>query len=866
MFLHLTLLLFVNGYIQIIAGCDFWEDCSDNALQLLPRDNLVFVGETLKMICSPSDASSIDITSVRLNVSNQKNESWMIPDQYYSIVGSSLYANVMVTDNFTESTTVQCLDVQNIIDSTFIYAETPLQNIENFTAVYLYQDHISLTWDWPMKNKSEILLTVSWSYSKTFPENFTNPCSLITKEGCKILEVQNLQFYLYVKVCLSVTKSRPELEYLTPSFNTSLCSSHTVYIFNNTKSGPPVDMTVLNINSTCFKLSWKNPSYIEYCLDACSRFYDMTVKKVQSQQILFNISKAYNDSLLSLCDLEPYTDYQVLLRLKREEVNPWSNPASITFTTDEDRPLVGPPVLSTNYFVKDCVNDRKTLYIYWQTPSSNSVRGHLTGFLVNSTHLRSEANYFMIDIECQQDYNASIYSKNSKGYSLSPSVVYVPSKQKDFSKELQFKVEETFESMSNSSKNVIVTWNSSYFSQENVSIVIYSCEEYFIPNTCTSNYRSTEVSLTKESLELNNTNISDDFFGFALKFKNGDKQGIIWTDCVFRKEAVPDSPTGLQVSPGYDENSLQITWVSTLCNRKTYALIEYYTVYICPTQDLAHCSDYNVSSTKDSYLAGSLNINQNYYVYLRAMTPYQTGRLSGPKMGMTKSRVDDIPIQGILSGIFATLGGILFIFCLVYFTLKCKKGYGDVKNLLKKSTENIHVDNSDQTEIVANNNNGHCTHVTGITSTSNQTLQISNQDDRELDINTGDRISDSESDNSSNQTQSSTAGSYQQMDCHHSGAPQQPQETNVQNSNSVSIHNFQVGCVLDQPYLSNQPHDRNHPISLDLQVRHSSDQPYISNQPNDSSRSEDHESETDNDLQNENTSPNSPPSDYVRQC
>ncbi|CAL1536144.1 unnamed protein product, partial [Lymnaea stagnalis] len=404
--------------------------------------------------------------------------------------------------------------------------------------------------------------------------------------------------------------------------------------------------------------------------------------------LLQRINGSYTNANVSIpiCDLKPFTKYSLRVQLKGGQPNPWSESATVEATTLEDRPLTGPPMLSTNYHEENCENNKRRVYLYWNESPRDSLQGESTRFEVsfkNETYqLRKGTNSFQESLQCDAQYNISVSSATKVGTSIRPSLIFIPkaSQALPVPSNFDFKVEELFDLSPSSLKNLNITWRAGLH-EKDVSLYVYMCQESYQAKICFDELRVIEVNMTEEAIFLTNVTSTVNLIGYALRHENGQTRGINWTECVFLRDAVPGKPRGLRVRSGTESGSLEISWIATPCSKASKTLIVQYILSICSAKQTSDsCQRVNVNGSVDSYTATGLLENHHYVVSIQAETPYKLGP-TFEETALTGSK-NDSGSGNVITAIIATAFLLIFMGLICFFVWRCMKGGKRFKLLL----------------------------------------------------------------------------------------------------------------------------------------------------------------------------------------
>ncbi|XP_059138592.1 uncharacterized protein LOC131926985 isoform X2 [Physella acuta] len=679
----MTSLCFTKVYICILASQALGL-LVDHKADIKPMNPVVFYGEILRLNCTlHEEINDVSASEMYFEISGI-NTTWTIKEGL-KVTSRSIEADINITKEFYITTNVDCRTTKKSLRTTYIKADNPIQNITDFMGTYYYKDKIEVTWNLANTYWSTQVNT-NWYFGSAPELNYSLPCSTATDTSCAIADrgyngASKLFFKITVNLTLSNTAKR-DTSFLVFELPSSATAIHSFNVDDHIKSGPPSDLTITHKTSTCFNFTWRNPEYIDLC-KMCPRFYQIEFKEEDMMKWMRENSTTLApypqaNSSIALCHLKPFTTYTLRFQVKGQIQQPWSDWTYITGSTNEDRPLYGPNLTETSFYEEKCteLNERK-VYIYWQEPTASLLQGVLTYYEVeinNATDLlRKGSNYYIADLNCETDYNISIYAATKVGKSLQPSSIFIPARSKEIPviKDLQFKVEEKFDiQLSSIVKNISATWDTSSADPLD-ELELYYCEEYYIPKICYDDYTTVVVNLSVGFLEIQNMNIKKNLFGYALKHPDKRLAGIHWTDCVYRADVEPKAPSGFQVNPG-DVGSLTLTWRSEPCSKDTKTLILYYHISICskPEFNEESCTNVTLNSSASNYTAYDLIEKHDYTVYLWAESIYK----QGPKRSITattrhKDDVSDTTATVIIAvvvslGVAAGVAAAVIIYCI----------------------------------------------------------------------------------------------------------------------------------------------------------------------------------------------------------
>lgn len=554
-----------------------------------PNDKLIFVGETVKLQCRlRPTATEFNSSGMYMTIQLKNGHTLQVPNENVTVVDDkTIHAVISITESFQSMTTIRCAHGNTTLRSVFIYIERPLLNVQNFSGTYFY-DNSSIITRWSLGQtylSKSIGVVVDWN--PFAPPDNGHPCNVQTLETC-VIDQSYGQESIFFRVNVSILHyKRPNSTFLVPIYPMSVSSVFKFVLLDNLKTGPAENVTVLEKNSTCASLIWKMPKYFNVCY-RCNSFYRLGIKTQDDVNFTIAVDSALKlrtQETVQVCGLTPDTTYALRLQIKAFESNPWSEPITIEFRSDEDRPLTGPPVTDTGYSAEECVGQKRNVRIYWDTQPKESSRGRITRFKVKignvSMSVRPSRNYFDANLKCDSTHEVKIFSATRKGLSLEPSVMVIPKESEEIvlKHDLMFRVEETGDEVF--TKNATVTWKIEEPSQ---SLVLVTCQEAYKPFTCLNGLKTFEVATSDGTVLLSDLPATPSIVGYALKNDKGQKRGIRWANCVYRADVLPPA-IDLQVGSDGHPGSLLISWTSPQCNRATKAFILRYHLAICLEAD-----------------------------------------------------------------------------------------------------------------------------------------------------------------------------------------------------------------------------------------------------------------------------------------
>ncbi|CAL1536342.1 unnamed protein product [Lymnaea stagnalis] len=647
--------------------------------EVLPANSQLFVGEKLKLLCKISD----DVTTTKssdlyMNFVPKSNAEWN-ETALNTTDEKTAWIDINITEMHAPHTLIYCKNKKDnkILAESIVYVERPIKSIVDFKGEYLYNDELTVTWDLGETyfNMDFIKVKTAWLNLASPSENYSRNCTSETYGSCTIKKKYPVNFEerigFKIKVCSS-TKIRPEKEFLQPLFEICNESSQFFDINQNTKAGPPLDLTITNRSSTCFSLTWINSTYLKDCT-YCQHIYQIDIRQEseeesQFRKILNSTDQAYPQkyAAVHVCNLKPFTSYVLRLQIKGDEYQPWSDPSEIKEITKEDRPLTGPQILNTGYHDAGCVDNTKQVIVYWNDMETNTRQGILTSYEVlasnRSITLRPGTNNFKTEVKCTEGGVIQIFAATEVGPSLRPSAIYIPSDAETLAAPpgINLTVEEYIGGNSTMGmKDITVRWSVNSVDAHNLKLLFYMCREYYEPKLCLDDHNVTEVNFSDEILNLTLIDVGTHLFGYALEQVNVTKRGIEWTDCVFQADKSPGQPKGLAVREDRRGGPLTISWTSEPCDKANKALVLQYIISVCelPKDETSSCIEIKVNSSTKNIEFEKAKRNQAYEVQIKAATAQHEGQYSAPENVTTTEQEEDPvnEIVGILMGSFVTV-------------------------------------------------------------------------------------------------------------------------------------------------------------------------------------------------------------------
>ncbi|KAH9489303.1 hypothetical protein Btru_057050 [Bulinus truncatus] len=140
-------------------------------VNIAPLDKTVFVGERWTFKCTVKPKVVIDTVRLRI-VSTKSNFTWSVPPSDLKVLNkSTVSASVEIVDEFRVDPTVECLDgFGRVLRSGFFFVERPVQNITDFTGIYLYEKYVNMTWslNQDYMKVEDIGVQLCWSDDRDF--------------------------------------------------------------------------------------------------------------------------------------------------------------------------------------------------------------------------------------------------------------------------------------------------------------------------------------------------------------------------------------------------------------------------------------------------------------------------------------------------------------------------------------------------------------------------------------------------------------------------------------------------------------------------------------------------------------------------
>ncbi|RUS68701.1 hypothetical protein EGW08_023537, partial [Elysia chlorotica] len=342
-----------------------------------PPDSFVIIGETVRVTCSSSELFKGDVSQVQFKITTNNN-AWFLPTENQTDLGNSVVQTyVHVTEQFSSITSLSCFHREKQVRSTKIYTEKPLMRI-NITKIF-FEDrgsYVHFTWLSNTKyyiDPDKIQTKALYSFGGQ-PENWTTDgtaCGEIPDFLCDANQAIGYNIYIRFYVSYSTLRKRPGLDYLQPLFDTQVSSDYNFTFEDIRKTTPVTDVQLKDVGKVCTNVTWTLPYYIaEICYKCPQLLYMIELIEGGNEKLLIEGTQRppASGQSVQVCGLTPFTQYTLTVRVKVQEVNPWSDPSiPIQLTTAEDRPLAGPLLMDTGYHTeRSCNNGKRQMLIYWK--------------------------------------------------------------------------------------------------------------------------------------------------------------------------------------------------------------------------------------------------------------------------------------------------------------------------------------------------------------------------------------------------------------------------------------------------------------------------------------------------------------------
>jgi len=184
----LTALTLVLSAVSLYSTYGFLFETPD--AKPYPREPLMFWGEKLKAWCNLTGVGLGKNKNfhLKLAVENKNEDEKFYDEGKLNYVDENVFAWIPITKNFYVSyvSHLKCLDNQDFLDSTIIYAERPIQNVRK-VSVQGNSSHLDVSWS----HGAAYLQTwwidtgVEWSQER-LGDRSGEKCETISPTSCRI--------------------------------------------------------------------------------------------------------------------------------------------------------------------------------------------------------------------------------------------------------------------------------------------------------------------------------------------------------------------------------------------------------------------------------------------------------------------------------------------------------------------------------------------------------------------------------------------------------------------------------------------------------------------------------------------------------
>ncbi|XP_060076765.1 protogenin A-like [Ylistrum balloti] len=398
-------------------------------------------------------------------------------------------------------------------------------------------------------------------------------------------------------------------------------------------------------NSSCVLLKWSYDPFISRSRKKQFRVQYVSSSGEQKEEI----NEDTGSSML-VCDLDPDTSYTFTIDVKAVRSHYYSDPVTISVTTDEDVPLSAPELQQGAYQrnIFNCLNDSNGYHdvnIYWKKVPRDEARGVIVNYIINTSEYQSadeinarteymETNYSSnylsgtVHLKCGAPYIIKMTAATKKGLSKTWSYLRIPPFSRKGPSPPPVFVEEGGEEYKVNFATSPLDGQTGY--------TIFYCQRK--NNThCEGELLSTEMKPTDTryaSVVVPDTEV-EYLFGVSRDF-NFFGSGFVLISCVYHKTAVPPPPSGIRVS-SRDSSQAMVTWNHVTCSENT-PLIFFYTIKWCKIfkekiQDEDTCINRILTIPLHQsalFLLEEIDTDYTYSVQIRSSSAVQSSVFSDP--------------------------------------------------------------------------------------------------------------------------------------------------------------------------------------------------------------------------------------------
>ncbi|BFZ00067.1 hypothetical protein BsWGS_03106 [Bradybaena similaris] len=676
-----------------------------NRQQAITGEKYIFVGEDLRLTCSPPEATlaTYSVHNISFSFSQPLQDSssldeclpmsWVHVDEVQQsaslvVLNATLKNDGQYTCHIGNK---YCLGREDIgqleyVDSDDVHVEYPPHNVSQFNCVfYNWNDFVNCTWQHPVKYADWSNINISAAYTVSLKNNEVHAyrCPHLTHNDCTF---NSSEFFLanYYVIEVNVTNIPKSV---TASKN---------FIVNANEAVKPAPVINLSANSTpgCITLSWEH-----------SKKYQKEYR-IRHQIVGVNNFEVVNDSITdtnsTLCGYHSYTHHNFSVDCKPANIYSgyWSDPVYINAWTPMTAPNVGPTTINGSYTTSKCVNGLRNVTLMWQDVEEKQRNGIISGYFIKHgekylKNVTSDNHLAVVELSCDSTSELTIFAYNKVGHSVKPSVLVISPINFAVPESIaeSFVVEISDNANSAHRESLRAVWNMTEDTKI-LSYIIFWCLGQ-PGSTCEGPINWSEVSGSQRSFDLPTLEAAAQKYLFGISKKDiqtGSASSIFWTGCLFRHSLTQDdvktvkSLNVLENGTGY----VRVGWSQLQCSYEYRVKVSNYRVKWC---EVSHCNDTDgvleetVPATSSWYKVSPLTANQEYKFTVQAVADGHAGEEYEPW-------VKGSPHLSASSnfGLIALVVIIIPVLFLFYLSRKCYYRYRHVQKVNKRSILVIHAD------------------------------------------------------------------------------------------------------------------------------------------------------------------------------
>jgi hypothetical protein len=665
--------------------------------EMTPINPILEEGDTLVANCTfkstyrgPFNASNLFF----------KHGGERIPDEYVQVLDSRTTQVTLTNMTRNSNTALICFIGENGTITkmqgglAILVGVPPVKPVITPTDCIVYNwENMTCTWQpehqqWKnitnLKTNSSLIWTIIQDGKKSeFYECPDQPLADILtrhhrKNEChwKKLDGQNsfksdMTYYMYVEAQNALGRARSDIV--------------TVHTRHLVLPNPVGDLRMVNRNSTSITLTWKRPSPslspVIYRLQYRSQWNDMIM--VETTQSIFTLS-----------NLIPNTDYTVQVTVKPAEEGYWSSPSKLTVSSLKDVPKINPAITQGGFVVNSCGMDCRNITIFWQSISEAYWHGDDFHYLVTiektcgiNQNSREDRNVSSMKTSLSVKANMNckylfvVWSENEHGRAPGPdpTPIVVDSQEN--------MPPHGFEIIANALNTTYIDIQWENHSNSETEVMVFWCRGSYLDKECRPpmHWQSVPHKQSWASVMLlGDADYRDYLFGVAW-INDEHTGGIHWSECVYDNLSRSPPPNG-NVSTYDAPGSLLVQWNSHQDCQKQRGYIISYLIYYCPVCDNKKCCldserTVTVPRTTSHYILRGLEYRQEYRVRLKSVTAAGSSEESSDQLYSTTNGHWFHGYKAALTVIGIVVAGVLVLAGIFTVFIKGFKAYSWFGNL-----------------------------------------------------------------------------------------------------------------------------------------------------------------------------------------